>query len=165
MTFLDCPAYLDDEGTVRCGLPAEVRRRFTMRSSDGPLEGAIIKCPVGHWFNGPIASLTLQGNLRSDQGNARAGSGPGRDGIADDQLSPNGAGGQVVQGGPKGPRLLVPRPHGAPPYYLGRPAWLWIAAVSPCPGRTALGEVVGASSARTCLPSRRPDRDQEPAPR
>jgi hypothetical protein len=24
MMFLDCPAYLDQEGTVRCGLPAEV---------------------------------------------------------------------------------------------------------------------------------------------
>jgi hypothetical protein len=58
MMFLDCPAYLDDEGALRCGLPAEVRRRFTMRSSDGPLEAAMIRCPSGHWFNGPIESLT-----------------------------------------------------------------------------------------------------------
>ena len=36
MMFLNCPAYLDHEGTVRCGLPAEVRCRFTMRSTDGP---------------------------------------------------------------------------------------------------------------------------------
>ena len=92
MTFLDCPAYLDDAGTVRCGLPAEVRRRFTMRSSDGPVEGAMIKCPVGHWFNGPIASLTLQGILTSDQGDARVAAGPGQDGPTDDQLSPNGVG-------------------------------------------------------------------------
>jgi hypothetical protein len=27
MMFLDCPAYLDQEGAVRCGLPAEVRCR------------------------------------------------------------------------------------------------------------------------------------------
>ena len=24
MMFLDCPAYLDEDGTARCGLPAEV---------------------------------------------------------------------------------------------------------------------------------------------
>jgi hypothetical protein len=34
--FLDCPAYLDHERTVRCGLPAEVRCRFTMRSTASP---------------------------------------------------------------------------------------------------------------------------------
>jgi hypothetical protein len=54
MMFLDCPAYLDEDGTARCGLPAEVRCRFTMRSTDGPLEAAMIRCPSGHWFNGPI---------------------------------------------------------------------------------------------------------------
>ena len=59
--FLDCPAYLDEDGALRCGLPAEVRHRFTMRSSDGPLEAAMIRCPSGHWFNGPIQSLTWEG--------------------------------------------------------------------------------------------------------
>ena len=58
MMFLDCPAWLDEEGAVRCGLPAEVRCRFTLRSADGPLEGAMIRCPDGHWFNGAIESLT-----------------------------------------------------------------------------------------------------------
>src|SRR4029077_2569307 len=58
MMFLDCPAYLDKEHTVRCGLPAEVRRRFTMRSTDGPLESAMIRCPSGHWLTGPIEFLT-----------------------------------------------------------------------------------------------------------
>ena len=57
MMFLDCPAYLDEEGALRCGLPAEVKRRFTMRSSGGPLEAAMIRCPSGHWFNGPIEFL------------------------------------------------------------------------------------------------------------
>ena len=57
--LLDCPAYLDNEGARRCGLPAEVRCRFVMRSSDGPLDGAMIRCPAGHWFTGPIESLTL----------------------------------------------------------------------------------------------------------
>ena len=40
MMFVDCPAYLDQDGAARCGLPAEVR------------------CPAGHWFTGPIEFLT-----------------------------------------------------------------------------------------------------------
>ena len=59
LMFLDCPAYLDRAGGQRCGLPAEVRCRFVMQSTGGPLEGAMISCPVGHWFTGPIESLTL----------------------------------------------------------------------------------------------------------
>jgi len=59
LMFLDCPAYLDEEGAVRCGLPAEVRSRFTMNSTGGPLESAMIGCPAGHWFTGPLESLTL----------------------------------------------------------------------------------------------------------
>ena len=57
--FLDCPAYLDTRGAERCGLPAEVEDRYTARSSDGPLECARIRCPRGHWFNGPMGSLIL----------------------------------------------------------------------------------------------------------
>jgi hypothetical protein len=58
VTFLDCPAYMDRHGAVRCGLPAEVESRYAMRSTDGPLESAKIRCPRGHVFNGPIESLT-----------------------------------------------------------------------------------------------------------
>jgi hypothetical protein len=58
--FVDCPAYMDKTGSVRCGLPAEVQDRYLMRSSDGPLESARIRCPRGHWFNGPVESLTLE---------------------------------------------------------------------------------------------------------
>jgi hypothetical protein len=68
MMFLDCPAYLDENGAVRCGLPAEVSCRFTMSSTDGPLECARIRCPVGHWFNGPIAFLTWQGSQKHGPG-------------------------------------------------------------------------------------------------
>ena len=57
--FLDCPTYLDEDGAQRCGLPAGVQARYTMRSTDGPLESAKIRCPSGHWFNGPIEFLTL----------------------------------------------------------------------------------------------------------
>ena len=53
MMFLDCPACVDQDGTVRCGLPAEVRCRFTMHSTDGVLESAMIRCPADHHFSGP----------------------------------------------------------------------------------------------------------------
>jgi hypothetical protein len=58
VAFLDCPAYVDDGGAVRCGLPAEVEDWYAMRSTDGPLECARIRCPRGHMFNGPVESLT-----------------------------------------------------------------------------------------------------------
>lgn len=57
VTYMDCPAYKDAQGHVRCGLPAEVEQRYTMDSTDGPLESALIRCPLGHWFNGPVESL------------------------------------------------------------------------------------------------------------
>lgn len=56
--FLDCPAYMDARGAVRCDLPAEVEDWYAMGSTDGPLECARIRCPRGHMFNGPIDSLT-----------------------------------------------------------------------------------------------------------
>jgi hypothetical protein len=58
--FTDCPAYMDKAGSVRCGLPAEVESRYLMRSTDGPLDSARIRCPRGHWFNGPVESLVLE---------------------------------------------------------------------------------------------------------
>ena len=56
--FLDCPAYLDDVGGARCGLPAEIGCRYTMESTDGPLDSVMINCPSGHRFNGPVEFLT-----------------------------------------------------------------------------------------------------------
>lgn len=56
--FLDCPAYMDDHGRARCGLPAEIEHRYLVTSTDGALESAKIRCPRGHWFNGPLESLT-----------------------------------------------------------------------------------------------------------
>jgi hypothetical protein len=58
MMFLDCPAYMDSHGAERCGLPAEVEDQYTMQSTDGPLVSMKIRCPRGHWFNGPLESLT-----------------------------------------------------------------------------------------------------------
>jgi hypothetical protein len=65
MMFLDCPAYLDDEGGARCGLPAEISCCYTMESTDGPLDSVMIKCPSGHLFNGPVEFLTAPGEARA----------------------------------------------------------------------------------------------------
>ncbi len=78
MMFLDCPAYLDQDGATRCGLPAEVSHRFIMRSTDGPMERAKIRCPVGHWFNGPIEFLTWDNTDKRDSGTTSVASGTGR---------------------------------------------------------------------------------------
>jgi hypothetical protein len=57
--FLECPAHQDERGLMRCGLPAEVLRRFVMRSTAGPVESVVIKCPAGHFFHAPTEFLTL----------------------------------------------------------------------------------------------------------
>jgi hypothetical protein len=76
-----CPAFLGHDGAVRCGLPAEVEARYTVRSTDGPLESAKIRCPHGHWFNGPIESLSAPEwrwirSIRSASGWKPSGTGP-----------------------------------------------------------------------------------------
>jgi hypothetical protein len=58
-TFLDCPAYMNEDGTVRCGLPAVVEDSYTLDSTDGPVKSVKIQCPTGHWFSGPVAALTV----------------------------------------------------------------------------------------------------------
>ena len=65
ITFLDCPAYMDKDGNARCGLPAAVTCRYIMNSTDGPLESATIRCPRGHFFNGPIEFLTYEKRLHA----------------------------------------------------------------------------------------------------
>ena len=182
MKFFDCPAYLDDEGAVRCGLPAEVRSRFIMSSTDGPLESVSIKCPSGHWFNGPIEFLTIKDGEGHGQGRI-PGAGrvsihdrpddrqqsliisqltaaallPAGTGIqecgpdsrycaaeshrelkdAEREAAATGSHGHQYAGSfattPLLPRGGSPadRPNGAPAYYLGRPASLWISATSP----------------------------------
>jgi hypothetical protein len=131
MMFLDCPAYLDEDGAARCGLPAEVRYRFTMRSTDGPLECAMIRCPVGHWFNGPIGSLTWQSSQKHDPGRTGVSSSARHDSSAGRHDGPDGAGESAVRGSPGEPARAASRPNSAPAYYLGRPARLWITALSP----------------------------------
>ena len=36
MMFLDCPAYLDQDGAARCGLPAEVTPGLSCAQPTGP---------------------------------------------------------------------------------------------------------------------------------
>ena len=129
MMFLNCPAYLDQDGALRCGLPAEVRYRFTMASTDGPLQAAMIRCPAGHHFNGPIESLTWNGPDNHHPGSAGPGSRAGRDSLQ--RGHDGGGGGSALRDAPAGPERTVRRPNGAPAYYLGRPAALWIAAMRP----------------------------------
>jgi hypothetical protein len=80
-TLVACPAFLGHDGAARCGLPAEVEARYIVRSTDGPLESARIRCPRGHWFNGPIESLSAPGSrrnrsVRSASGGERSGPDP-----------------------------------------------------------------------------------------
>lgn len=75
--FMDCPAYMDEHGVVRCGLPAGVEHLHAVWSSDGPLESARIRCPCDHWFNGPVESLTWDKATSAAVPAAAAGSGAG----------------------------------------------------------------------------------------
>jgi hypothetical protein len=128
--FFDCPKYLDREGSVRCGLPAEVRCRSTMRSSDGHLKSVMIRCPASNWFNGPIESLTWErtdqhgpGTTATAPGATHASSAGGDDGRA-------GTGRSVIHDASQ-PGQAIRRPNTAAAYYLGRPASLWTTATSP----------------------------------
>jgi hypothetical protein len=87
MMFLDCPAYLGTDGAVRCGLPAEVEARYCIGSTNGPLEGARIRCPQGHWFNGPIESLTWAMEDKHAPGTAGVACGVPRDSLPSGQAT------------------------------------------------------------------------------
>src|SRR5580704_613021 len=145
MMFLDCPAYLDEEGAIRCGLPAEVRCRFTMRSTDGPVESAMIRCPAGHYFCGAIESLTWDGNDKHDPGPAAVTSRAGRDSVQRSHDDRRGGGGSALRDFPAKPWRNARRPNTAPAYYLGHPAALWITAMHPRRRRTAPGYLLEAA--------------------
>ena len=128
MMFLDCPAWLNRDGAERCGLPAEVSCRFTMRSTDGPVESAMIRCPAGHYFCGAIESLTWDGKNKHDPGSPAVTSRARRVSV---QGRRNGADGSAVRDDPAGPDPDFSRPNTAPASYLGRPARLWITVMRP----------------------------------
>ena len=142
MTFLNCPACLDQDSAVRCGLPAEVRYRFTMRSTSGRLDSVMIACPAGHHFSGPIEFLTPDNH---DPGPAGASSRAKRDSLQRGHDGRDGGGGSALRDVPAAPEREARRPNNAPAYYLGRapayylgrPAAVWITAMRPCRRRTA----------------------------
>lgn len=145
--FFNCPAYAGNDGAAPCGLPAEVEMRYTVRSTDGPLEGARIRCPRGHWFNGPIEFLTVKSEEEHAPGTAGRALGAGPDSCRHQSASPFG-------GTPKPPKRgsTASRPNDAPAYYLGRPASLWISVMPP----TGSGQVdVEQDDARVQLASGR----------
>ena len=130
--FLDCPAYLDQDGAVRCGLPAEVRCRFTMRSTDGPIESAMIRCPAGHYFCGAIESLTWDGTDKHDPGTAAVTSRAGRDSLQRGHDDRRGDGGSAARDFPAEPERrrsppehrsrVLPGPPGRPVDHRHAPA-------------------------------------------
>jgi hypothetical protein len=155
MMVLDCPACLDEEGAVRCGLPAEVRCQFTTRSSDGPAEAAMIRCPARHWFNGPIQSLTREREQEPRAAHAAAESTAAcrlRDrpdeasprpltahhataaataGTIPRHTCPDRGAGPADRHPPRPPEQETPRPNTAPARHPGRPAWPWLSATKP----------------------------------
>ena len=137
MMFLDCPAWLDQDGAARCGLPAEVRCRFTMCSTDGPAESATIRCPVGHYFCGDIESLTWDSKDTHDPGSAAVTSRARRGSLQRGHDGRHGGGGSARRDVPAAPERTDRRPNTTPAYYLGHPAGLWITVMRPRHGRTA----------------------------
>ena len=67
LMFIDCPEYLNRSGTARCGLPAEVEDLYRLPSTDGPLDSVRIRCPRGHWFNGPLDAMALDEAIQDDR--------------------------------------------------------------------------------------------------
>ena len=131
MMFLDCPAYLDQVGAVRCGLPTEVRCRFTMHSTDGPVESAMIQCPAGHYFCGAIESLTWNGTDKHDPRSAAVTSRAWRDSVPGSHDGRDGTTGSATRHFPPSQSRVFSRPNTAPAYYLGHPARLWLTVMRP----------------------------------
>lgn len=63
---------MDLTSCPECGRPAEVRRRFVLASTDGPIEHADVRCIDRHWFALPIAALDPGPRRPSDAANPAA---------------------------------------------------------------------------------------------
>jgi hypothetical protein len=148
MMFLNCPARLDQEGDLLCGLPAEVRCRFAIRSTDGPLDSVMIRCPAGHHFNGPIESLTPGTADNHGTGNAGASPRAGRDGLLCGHDGRDGDGGSALRDFPAASERKDRRPNTALAYCLGHPAAVWITAMRPRRRRTR------PATRRSAIPAR-----------
>jgi hypothetical protein len=154
MMFLKCPTHLNQDGAVLCGLPAKVRCRFTIRSTDGPLESIMIRCPAGHYFSGPIECLTRDSTDNYDPGTAGPGSRFGRDSLQRGHDGRRSSGGSARRDFPAEPERKGRRPNTAPAYYLGHPADLWITAMRPRRRRTASRHLMEAGGPRAASAAR-----------
>ena len=62
--FLNCPACLDNDGALQCGLPTEAEARHIMNSTDGPLESAKISIGQTAANSGHSGSSTARPDRR-----------------------------------------------------------------------------------------------------
>jgi len=115
-----------------------------MRSTGGPLDSVMIRCPSGHVFSGPVEFLTPDITGNPDPGTARPGSRAGCDSL---QYGHDGRhdGGGSVRGLPAKPERKDRRPNTAPAYYLGHPAALWITVMHPRRRHTASRDLMGTA--------------------
>ena len=81
--FLDCPAWLDNDGTVRCGLPAEVKRRYITRSTDGAPRKHHDQLPCRALVQRPIEYLTQRAATSTRRALPEPLPAPCRDSLAD----------------------------------------------------------------------------------
>jgi hypothetical protein len=108
----------------------------------------MIRCPVGHHFNGPIESLTPGTADNHDPGNAGASSRAGRDGLLYGHDGRDGDGGPALRGFPAASERKDRRPNTAPAYYLSHPAAVWIIAMRPRRRHTRPATHISAIPAR-----------------
>jgi hypothetical protein len=95
------------------------------------MECAMIRCPVGHYFNGAIQSLTWDdGKDDHDPRIAALTSRATRHSAQSSHDGRDGVGGIAIRDLPAEPEPGIGRPNTAPAYYLGHPAHLWITAMN-----------------------------------
>jgi len=97
-----------------------------MNSTDGPLESVMLRCPVGHYFNGPIEFLTWESTDKLGPYTGRFAPCSGRDSLGYGHDDRNRDGGFAVRDSRAEPEPEMSRPNSAPAYYLGHPAGMWI---------------------------------------
>jgi hypothetical protein len=95
------------------------------------MQCAMISCPVGHSFTGDIESLTLVGHDDHVPGAAGAASCISQDSLLRVHNARHAGGGSAQRELPAEPERKSRRPHGAPAYFLGRPAAVYINAMRP----------------------------------
>lgn len=108
MLFLDCPAYLNQDGSAQCGVPAEVRCWYTMGSTGGPLESATIKCPAGPLVQRTTEFLTWQSSQQQHRNTAATAFSAKRDSLTGGHDGPDTSSGFTVQAAPGDPEPQVP---------------------------------------------------------